>query len=114
MNYSMAITATGGFATHDTSVAYFNSATIEYIITAFMLLSGISYGLLYALFFKGKVKSFFKNSELRLYITIIAVSTLSITFLLVRSSGYNVTVSYTHLTLPTKLEWCRSRWSPYH
>ena len=23
-------------------------------------------------------------------------------------------VSYTHLTLPTKLEWCRSRWSPYH
>lgn len=89
VNYSMAITATGGFATHDTSVAYFNSATIEYIITAFMLLSGISYGLLYALFFKGKVKSFFKNSELRLYITIIAVSTLSITFFLVRSSGYN-------------------------
>ena len=25
-----------------------------------------------------------------------------------------LTVSYTHLTLPTKLEWCRSRWSPYH
>ena len=26
----------------------------------------------------------------------------------------NTPVSYTHLTLPTKLEWCRSRWSPYH
>ena len=25
-----------------------------------------------------------------------------------------IAVSYTHLTLPTKLEWCRSRWSPYH
>ena len=25
-----------------------------------------------------------------------------------------LSVSYTHLTLPTKLEWCRSRWSPYH
>ena len=24
------------------------------------------------------------------------------------------TVSYTHLTLPTKIKWCRSRWSPYH
>ena len=23
-------------------------------------------------------------------------------------------VSYTHLTLPTKLILCRSRWSPYH
>ena len=25
-----------------------------------------------------------------------------------------VSVSYTHLTLPTKAERCRSRWSPYH
>ena len=23
-------------------------------------------------------------------------------------------VSYTHLTLPTTIELCRSRWSPYH
>ena len=26
----------------------------------------------------------------------------------------HVTVSYTHLTLPTKEDECRSRWSPYH
>ena len=25
-----------------------------------------------------------------------------------------IPVSYTHLTLPTIVEWCRSRWSPYH
>ena len=25
-----------------------------------------------------------------------------------------ITVSYTHLTLPTNLRMCRSRWSPYH
>ena len=29
----------------------------------------------------------------------------------VRGTG---TVSYTHLTLPTILRRCRSRWSPYH
>ena len=28
--------------------------------------------------------------------------------------GYIVAVSYTHLTLPTILRSCRSRWSPYH
>ena len=28
--------------------------------------------------------------------------------------GPNKTVSYTHLTLPTTLSTCRSRWSPYH
>ena len=27
---------------------------------------------------------------------------------------YSETVSYTHLTLPTTLVKCRSRWSPYH
>ena len=27
---------------------------------------------------------------------------------------YPATVSYTHLTLPTTIGWCRSRWSPYH
>ena len=29
------------------------------------------------------------------------------------NTGLSVTVSYTHLTLPT-IERCRSRWSPYH
>ena len=27
---------------------------------------------------------------------------------------YHASVSYTHLTLPTKEDECRSRWSPYH
>ena len=28
--------------------------------------------------------------------------------------GTNSAVSYTHLTLPTNVSMCRSRWSPYH
>ena len=28
--------------------------------------------------------------------------------------NYSVSVSYTHLTLPTNEQQCRSRWSPYH
>ena len=35
-------------------------------------------------------------------------------FLVDRMPHTSRPVSYTHLTLPTKLEWCRSRWSPYH
>ena len=27
---------------------------------------------------------------------------------------HSTAVSYTHLTLPTTLHECRSRWSPYH
>ena len=35
---------------------------------------------------------------------------------ILKSSGviYIEAVSYTHLTLPTTLALCRSRWSPYH
>ena len=32
----------------------------------------------------------------------------------VQNTGSVGTVSYTHLTLPTTLVKCRSRWSPYH
>ena len=31
-----------------------------------------------------------------------------------RFEGGTFSVSYTHLTLPTTIGWCRSRWSPYH
>ena len=30
------------------------------------------------------------------------------------TSSYPMSVSYTHLTLPTTCRGCRSRWSPYH
>ena len=33
---------------------------------------------------------------------------------LVGVSREDMAVSYTHLTLPTTLHECRSRWSPYH
>ena len=32
----------------------------------------------------------------------------------VNDAVYRAAVSYTHLTLPTILNQCRSRWSPYH
>ena len=32
----------------------------------------------------------------------------------VDTQSSTMTVSYTHLTLPTSSERCRSRWSPYH
>ena len=36
------------------------------------------------------------------------------TFNIPTGSDTNRAVSYTHLTLPTTLHECRSRWSPYH
>ena len=90
INYSISITATGGFATHNASIAFFDSAAIDYTAAIFMILSGINFSLLYILMFKGKVKDFVKDSELRFYLTVISLSTLFITFLLTSQSGIRI------------------------
>ena len=38
----------------------------------------------------------------------------SIRWVLERAITREGPVSYTHLTLPTNVSMCRSRWSPYH
>lgn len=41
INHAMTCLATGGFSTHDASVAYFNSPAIEWILTFFMMVGGL-------------------------------------------------------------------------
>ena len=75
VNYAMTVTATGGFATHDASTGYFNSAAIDYTAIVFMFLSGISFSLLYAALFKRKLNRLFKNAEFRFYAALILSAT---------------------------------------
>lgn len=45
IGHSFSTIAIGGFSTHDASVGYFNSPTINTIIAVFLLISGCNYGL---------------------------------------------------------------------
>lgn len=90
INYAMTITATGGFATHDASTGYFNNAAIDYTAIVFMFLSGMSFALLYAALFKGKVKQLLKNAEVRLYGALALTSTVLIVFFLLRYNNYDI------------------------
>ena len=94
INYSMSIAATGGFSTHNASMAFFDSAAIDYTAAIFMILSGVNFSLLYLLLLKGKVKDFVKDAELRFYLGVISVSTLFITYMLVTRSGISVADSF--------------------
>ena len=94
INYSMSITATGGFATHNSSMAYFDSAALDYTAAIFMILSGINFSLLYVLIFKGKLKDFIKDTELRFYLTVISLSTVFIACVLTIKSGVPVADSF--------------------
>lgn len=94
INYSMSIAATGGFSTHNASMAFFDSAAIDYTAAIFMILSGVNFSLLYLLILKGKIKDFVKDAELRFYIGVISASTLFITYMLITRSGISVADSF--------------------
>ena len=86
----MTTTATGGFAIHNESTEYFDSATIDYISITFQFLSGINFTLLYISIIKMKLKSLFANSEFKLYISVVAGATLWIMYLLLTRMDYDL------------------------
>jgi len=70
---------TGGFSPKNASIAHYNSAYFDYTITIFMILAGINFSLHYQML-RGKPLAFWKDSECRFFLGLIAVLTLVITF----------------------------------
>ncbi len=90
VNYAMTVTATGGFATHDASTGYFNSAAIDYTAIVFMFLSGVSFSLLYAALLQRKFKRLFKNAEFCFYAALTLAATVLIVYFLLRYNDYSI------------------------
>jgi trk system potassium uptake protein TrkH len=91
---------TGGFSTMNGSVGAFNNSYLFIVISIFMIMSGANFSLYYDLY-KGKWRDVIKNSELRLYLGIIAVSVIALTIsngLTVYSSWFE---SFTHSLFQT-------------
>ncbi|MCR4994501.1 MAG: TrkH family potassium uptake protein [Bacteroidales bacterium] len=88
VNYAMTATATGGFATHNSSTGFFHSPYIDYTAIFFMFISGVSFTLLYMTVLKGRFRDFFRNSELRLYLSLIVGATFLIMLILMRDQHY--------------------------
>lgn len=76
--HAMATMATGGFSTQNGSVADYDSALIDYVITLFMLLAGINFGLYFSMW-RGRWRDFFRDRELHVYLALIAVATAIVT-----------------------------------
>ena len=89
-NYSMTTTATGGFSIHNDSLAYFNSAAIDYVSILFQFLSGINFTLLYLVVVKMKFSTLLKNSEFKFYIFVVVSATLWIMYLLFTRMDYSL------------------------
>ena len=68
---------TGGFGIKSNSIAYYNSAYIDYLLAISMILFGVNFNLYYAVLFM-RMKNIFKNEELRWYLGFIAAAVVLI------------------------------------
>lgn len=71
--HSMSTVSTGGFSTHDASMAYFNSPAIEAVCIIFMLLGGINFGVHYMALVNRRFASYWRDIEVRSYLIFIVV-----------------------------------------
>lgn len=81
--HSFGTAGTGGFSTRNASVGAFNSTYIEMVIGVFLVIFATNFNI-YFLLVVGKVREAFRSEEYRVYLIIIAVSTIAIGF----SSGF--------------------------
>ena len=66
VNHAMSVVATGGFSTHDDSIAYFNSPIIEWILAFFMFVGGFPL-MLGILIFHRHFNQIRNNEQIKVY-----------------------------------------------
>jgi trk system potassium uptake protein TrkH len=80
--HSFSTVATGGFSTHDASIAYFDSPLIEAVAVLFMLLGGINFNVHFMVWRGHNPLLYWRNGEVRAFLLIVAAVTLTATLVL--------------------------------
>lgn len=79
VNHAFTTMSTGGFSTKNNSINGFASPTIEWILTAFMLIAGMNFALHYRFMFQGfNRKIYSRDSELSFYMLTVFLSVIGI------------------------------------
>ncbi|MDA7785162.1 TrkH family potassium uptake protein [Pseudomonadales bacterium] len=73
ISHSFATVAIGGFSTHDASIGFFNSGTIEAVACLFMVLSGVNFGLHFLVWRRRNPFHYFQDFEVRAYLTFLVL-----------------------------------------
>lgn len=93
INHGLTTMATGGFSPKNASIAYYDSAYIQYVMTAFMFLAGTSFTLTYFIM-KGEFRKAWQNEEFRNYLWFVVIITIITTIGIFVSTENNWEVSF--------------------
>jgi trk system potassium uptake protein TrkH len=113
--------STGGFSTKQSSILYWNSSYTEMVTILFMIVGAINFPLLYFLL-NGKFRKFFKDEELRWFLSIIVVTTLVVCVGLTVNNGHDFLLSFRHscfqvvsiITTTGFSTWNFAVWGPFY
>ena len=75
LTHTFGTLATGGFSPKNASVGHYDSAYIDMVITVFMVLAGLNFGL-YFRALTGNLQEIKRNTELKVYLVIFTVTTV--------------------------------------
>jgi trk/ktr system potassium uptake protein len=88
IGHSFSTVAIGGFSTHDASIGYFNSTTIEMIAGFFMLVSGINFALHFSALRENSLRPYFFDVEFKVYLSILTIVSIICVVYLYFSNTY--------------------------
>jgi trk system potassium uptake protein TrkH len=89
ISHSFSTVAIGGFSTHDGSIGYFNSVSIEIIAMFFMFLAGINFSLHFVAWNNRSLKDYIMDSEFKAYAMILICSSIVVLVALSLNSEYS-------------------------
>ena len=75
IGHSFSTVAIGGFSTHDHSIGYFQSSTVELVAVVFMLLAGMNFALHFMAWHSKSLVAYLKDSELKAYLLVLTLVT---------------------------------------
>lgn len=70
--------SSGGLSPHSASIAFYNNPLVEWIVIAFMFLAGTNFYLHYHVFLSRNLRNYWKSSEFRAYVILIALATAAV------------------------------------
>ena len=94
VNHALATISTGGFSTHQDSIAFFHSPVLEYTIALFMFIGGVNFTLLYLFFIKRRWYDVFHDCELKCYAAWVTFVTVYCTGVLYFQQHYDLEMAF--------------------
>jgi trk system potassium uptake protein TrkH len=89
VGHAFSTVAIGGFSTHDDSLAFWNSPTLEIVAAIFMIVAGVNFALHFTAWRRASAQPYFLDPELKVYIGLIFAFAILASFALYLTGTYD-------------------------